>query len=166
MVQRPRASKLTRELFICGSTSDYTEQFVREARETGTPVFSIIGRVKKPSALTPSMLKSIAAKALLAFQSHSRLVLAVGRPLMKRPNVARKLSEQLVKIAVDVIEQAEPNHVFAEGGATAAELVRRLSWSRMEVLREIAPGVTTLSLSERKGPLLTIKPGSYPGWPK
>jgi D-threonate/D-erythronate kinase len=166
MVHRQRPTVSTRELFICGSTSDYTQQFVREARQAGTPVFSIIERGKKPFALTPSMLKGVAGKALLAFQNHSRVVLAVGRPLMKSQSVARKLSEHLAKIAVQVIEQAEPNHVFAEGGATAAELVRQLSWGRMEVLREIAPGVTTLSLSQRKGPLLTIKPGSYPGWPK
>src|SRR5262249_36042220 len=149
-----------------GSTSDYTERFVSEARTAGTPVFSIIERGKKPFALTPSMLKGVVAKALRAFESNSRVILAVGRPLIKSPSVARRLSEHLVKIAVHVIEQAEPNHVFSEGGATAAELVRQLSWSRLEVLREIAPGVTTLSLSQRKRPLLTIKPGSYPGWPK
>jgi len=155
-----------RELFICGSTSDYTEQFVSEAREAGTPVFSIIERGKKSFAITPTMLKSVADKALRAFEGHFRVILAVGRPLIERPSVARKLSEHLVKIGVDVIEQAEPDHVFAEGGATAAQLVRRLGWRRMEVLREIAPGVTTLSLSEHNRPLLTIKPGSYPGWPK
>ena len=155
-----------RELFICGSTSDYTERFITEARRSGSPVFSVIETSTKPFALTPAMLKSVADKALLAFESHLRVILAVGRPLIESPSVARKLSEHLVKIAVDVIERAGPGHVYAEGGATAAELVRRLGWRRMKVLRELAPGVTTLSLPERNTPLLTIKPGSYPGWPK
>jgi D-threonate/D-erythronate kinase len=163
MVHGARASKPTRELFVCGSTSDYTEQFVSKARRAGTPVFSIIEEGEKLFVPRPTTL---AAKALLAFQTRSRVVLAVGRPLIKKPSVARKLSEHLVKIAVDVMEQVGPDHVFAEGGATAAELVRRLGWRRMKVLRELAPGVTTLSLSERDTPLLTIKPGSYPGWPK
>jgi uncharacterized protein YgbK (DUF1537 family) len=155
-----------RELFVCGSTSDYTERFVAEARSSGTPVFSIIERSKKPFALTPAMLKGIADNALLAFESHRRVILAVGRPMIETPEIARKLSEHLAKIAVRVIGQAEPDDVYAEGGATAAELVRRLGWQRMKVLRELAPGVTTLSLPERDRPLLTIKPGSYPGWPK
>jgi uncharacterized protein YgbK (DUF1537 family) len=165
-VDRQSASASARELFICGSTSDYTEQFVGETRRSGTPVFSLIEPGKKPSAPTAAMLKSVRAKALLAFESHPRVILAVGRPLLNNPSVARKLSEDLVKIAVDVIEKAEPDHVFAEGGATAVELVRRLGWRRLKVLRELAPGVTTLSLPKRNAPLLTIKPGSYPGWPK
>jgi len=94
------------------------------------------------------------------------VILAVGRPLLKNPSAATKLSEHLVNIAVRIIERASPDHVYAEGGATAAELVRHLVWRRLTVLREVAPGVTTLSLPERNAPLLTIKPGSYPGWPK
>ena len=165
-VHGTRAWKVRRELFICGSTSDYTEQFVSEARRAGTPVFSLIERNKRSFDPTPAMLKSVAEKSLLAFESHLRVILAVGRPLVESPSVARKLSGLLVKIAVNVIEQAKPNHVFAEGGATAAELVRQLGWTRLRVLQELAPGVTTLALLGRHAPLLTIKPGSYPGWPK
>jgi uncharacterized protein YgbK (DUF1537 family) len=166
MIHQQRPTVSTRELFICGSTSDYTEQFVTESRRCGTPVFSLIERGKKPFAPTPTTLKSVAVEALRAFETHSRMILTVGRPLLKNPSVARKLSEHLVKVAVDVIQQAGPDHVFAEGGATAAELVRRLGWRRMKVLQELAPGVTTLSLPQSDKPLLTIKPGSYPGWPK
>jgi uncharacterized protein YgbK (DUF1537 family) len=154
-----------RELFVCGSTSDYTERFIAEARSNGTPVFSIIERSKKLFALMPAMLRGIADNALLAFKSHRRVILAIGRPVIERPEIARKLSEHLAKIAVRVIGQAGPDAVYAEGGATAAELVRRLGWRRMKVLRELAPGVTTLALPGCDRPLLTIKPGSYPGWP-
>jgi uncharacterized protein YgbK (DUF1537 family) len=65
-----------------------------------------------------------------------------------------------------VITRARPQHVYAEGGATAAELVRQLGWRQMKVLKELAPGVTTLSLLNRQLPLLTLKPGSYAGWPR
>jgi uncharacterized protein YgbK (DUF1537 family) len=165
-VHRRRTSIRARELFICGSTSDYTDQFVSEAQHSGTPVFSLIEPGKRPFAPSATMLKTVADKALLAFENHPRVILAVGRPLLKSPSVAKKLSEHLVNIAVRVIERASPDHVYAEGGATAAALVRRLGWRRLNVLRELAPGVTTLSLSKRQKPLLTIKPGSYPGWPK
>jgi len=87
------------------------------------------------------------------------------RPLIENRAVARKLSRHLAEIAALIIERAKPDQIYAEGGATAAEMVRCMGWSRMNVLNELAPGVTTLSLPGREKPLLTIKPGSYPGWP-
>jgi uncharacterized protein YgbK (DUF1537 family) len=154
-----------RELFICGSTSDYTQQFIRQARKSHTPVFSIMEGSRSDSSLTPRMVEPIADRAILAFQSHSRVVLAIGRPLIDGASAARRLAGYLVKIAVRVIERAGTERIYAEGGATAAELVRRLGWRRLKVLRELAPGVTTLAMANRNAPLLTIKPGSYPGWP-
>jgi uncharacterized protein YgbK (DUF1537 family) len=154
-----------RELFVCGSTSDYTQQFIRQARRSHTPVFSIMEGSRSDSSLTPRMLEAIAQKAIIAFESHSRVVLAVGRPLIDGGTVARRLAQYLVKIAVRVIEGAGTERIYAEGGATAAELVRRLGWRRLKVLKELAPGVTTLVMANRNAPLLTIKPGSYPGWP-
>jgi D-threonate/D-erythronate kinase len=165
-VHRQRTSVRTRELFICGSTSDYTLQFVNQAQRDGTPVFSIIERGNKESSLTASMLEAKAQEAITAFETHSRVVLAVGRPLIHGLIVARRLAQYLVKIAVCVLERGEVDRVYAEGGATAAEFVRQLGWSRLKVLRELAPGVTTLALAGRHSPVLTIKPGSYPGWPK
>jgi uncharacterized protein YgbK (DUF1537 family) len=154
-----------RELFICGSTSDYTQKFISEARRSHTPVFSIIEGSRSDSSLTTMMLEAVAERAILAFQSHSRVVLAIGRPLIDGASVATRLAAYLVKIAVHVIERAGTERIYAEGGATAAELVRRLGWRRLKVLKELAPGVTTLAMANRNAPLLTIKPGSYPGWP-
>jgi len=165
-LKRKRGETKARELFVCGSTSDYTEQFVGEARSMGTPVFSLIRSNGKNYSYSPTMVEAVAEQAMLAFESHSRVVVAVGRPLIERRGIARRLTRSLVKIAVLVMARVKPEHVYAEGGATAAELVRQLGWRRMAVLNELAPGVITLSLAGRKSVVLTIKPGSYPGWPK
>lgn len=156
----------TRELFICGSTSDFTEQFVRESRNDDTPVFSIIQRGAKDFSLSIRKSKEIAQRATVAFESHSRIVLAIGRPLIERRTIARQLTKCLVNIAGRVIARSKPGRVYAEGGATAAELVRRLGWKQMAVIKELAPGVTSLTLRGGNSAVLTIKPGSYPGWPK
>ena len=63
-----------------------------------------------------------------------------------------------------VIGRAPVARVFAEGGATAAELVREMGWPRLTVMRELAPGVATLATGRDDAILLTIKPGSY-AWP-
>jgi len=94
----------------------------------------------KGISLGPAMLEAKAQEAIIAFETHSRVVLAVGRPLIRRPIVARRLAQYLVKIAVRVLKRAEVDRVYAEGGATAAEFVRQLGWSRLKVLQELAPG--------------------------
>jgi uncharacterized protein YgbK (DUF1537 family) len=55
--------------------------------------------------------------------------------------------------------------VYAEGGATASELVHCMNWSRLIVENEPAPGVATLSVGNNQSTLLTIKPGTY-AWPE
>jgi uncharacterized protein YgbK (DUF1537 family) len=150
------------ELFVCGSSSDFTDQFVNTARANGTPVFSLL---ESTSSNKRTRVKGLAEKAVLAFHSHHRVILTIGRPILTNRSVAHKLANNLATLARSVIAKSKPAHIFAEGGATAAELVRQLGWSRMTVLSELAPGVTTLSRRHRALPFLTIKPGSYPGWP-
>ena len=69
-----------------------------------------------------------------------------------------------MRVAEQVLRRAPIENVFAEGGATAAELVRCMDWPRLEIVRELAPGVATLAVDGDKKLLLTIKPGSY-SWP-
>lgn len=154
-----------RELFVCGSTSDYTDEFVRNARNNRTPVFSIIQLGATDFSYSKKSADTLIEQALVQLKGQPRVVLAIGRPLLERPNVARQLTKYLVKMAIEVIARGRPRHVYAEGGATAAELARRLEWKRMRVINEFAPGVITLRSSGREFPTLTIKPGSYPGWP-
>jgi D-threonate/D-erythronate kinase len=75
------------------------------------------------------------------------------------------LATHLVRVAARVLDAAEVEHVFAEGGATAVALARRMGWKRLAVKAELAPGVATMSLSGRGSLFLTVKPGSYP-WPR
>jgi len=44
-------------------------------------------------------------------------------------------------------------------------LVQELGWPRLLVEREFAPGVVGLRPTDQAGPLVVIKPGSYP-WPE
>jgi uncharacterized protein YgbK (DUF1537 family) len=165
-VKDRRSSPVIRELFVCGSTSEYTRQFVSEADRNGIPVYGFLLSRSKHFSISPLAVVCTAHEAALEFRSHPRVILEIGRPLLDKRTVARKLARSLAQTAVLVIARAKPDHVYAEGGATAAELVRSLGWRRLKVVKELAPGVTTLSLSGRNAPLLTIKPGSYPGWPK
>ncbi len=127
------------QLFICGSASETTCSFAREAQAKGVPVFSLPESVGRGSRLSSEETDALVTQA------------------------ARLLTE-LGAVAERMLRSQKIAHVFAEGGSTAAELVRRMGWTRLQVLREEARGVVTLAPEGAGDLLLTMKPGSYV-WP-
>jgi uncharacterized protein YgbK (DUF1537 family) len=154
-----------RELFVCGTSSQSSRKFVKVARERGTPVFSLPSELAWSAEFTPGAAEVISQRVAAAFESHVRVILNVGLPPVRETSVARRLSDHLVQIAELVLRQVEVGRVYAEGGATAAELVRRMDWARLSALCEPAPGVATLAIEGNESRLLTVKPGTY-AWPE
>jgi uncharacterized protein YgbK (DUF1537 family) len=153
-----------RELFISGTSTQNARQFVQAEKRRKTPVFSLPPELARGAEFTPAAVRAVAQRVVVGFQNSSRVILAVGLPPVRDMEVARKLSKSIVRVAEQVMRQVTVARVFAEGGATAAELVRRMGWSRLKVLRELAPGVATLAVDGGESILLTIKPGTY-AWP-
>jgi uncharacterized protein YgbK (DUF1537 family) len=154
-----------RELFVCGTASQSSRKFVAAARERGTPVFSLPLELAWSAGFTPGAAEVISQRVIAMFQSEARVILNVGLPPVRETAVARRLSDHLVQIAGRVLHEVAIGHVYAEGGATAAELVQHMGWARLSVLREEAPGVATLAIEGSEAQLLTVKPGSY-AWPE
>lgn len=154
-----------RQLFICGTVSKAGRDLVRSARKAKVPVFTLPQELMWESELSPGAHEAISQRVVQAFATGRRVVLGVGLPPVRNLHAARRLSENLVDIAERVLRRANVKYVFAEGGATSAELVRRMKWSRLEVRREWAPGVATLAVADESSLWLTIKPGSY-FWPE
>jgi uncharacterized protein YgbK (DUF1537 family) len=112
-----------------------------------------------------STCTTLAAQAVRAFGKQRRVILQIGLAPVTDPVLAARLSFDLVKLAVAVLRQVTPTRVFAEGGATAVELTRRMGWHSLRVTRELAAGVVGLNAREGSLPELIIKPGSY-RWPE
>jgi uncharacterized protein YgbK (DUF1537 family) len=153
-----------RELFVCGVSTVSSRKFVMAARRSKQPVFTLPVELVWGAEFTPATVAAVTRRVIAAFDSHSRVILAVGLPNVRRLDVAKRLSRNVVELAERVIKSVPVARVFAEGGATAAELVRRMGWSRLTVERELAPGVATLTVEHDQPLLLTIKPGTY-AWP-
>jgi D-threonate/D-erythronate kinase len=153
-----------REFFVSGSSTAVARTFAAAARRDQTPVFSLPQELAWGAVLRPEATAAIVGRIVSAFESHARVVLTVGLPPVRNEKVSRGLTGQLVQIAAAVLERVEVGQVYADGGATAAELVWRMGWSRLKLLRERAPGVATLAVADKNNLWLTIKPGSYP-WP-
>ena len=153
---------VTRDLFICGSASDYTRRFVEESRTSGIPVFYLPHPTYPHNSPSPAL--HLAAVVASACKSHPRVIVSTPANIVSDLRLARQLSLQLVELAAVVLRIATIDRICVEGGATAAALIRKLEWDIFDVVEEIAPGVTTLAPRDA-GLLLTVKPGSYPGWP-
>jgi uncharacterized protein YgbK (DUF1537 family) len=93
------------------------------------------------------------------------VVVTIDRPVSNDPGDARRLEGLLADVVERVVRRQTASGIFVEGGATAAAVIRRLGWTRLTVLREIAPGVVSLRSDAPRAPPLTMKPGSY-AWPE
>lgn len=153
-----------RELFICGTTSKSARDFVAAERSRRTPIFSLPAELAWNPEFSRAAMEAVAARVMAALHSQSRVILNVGLPTVRDPAKARLLALHLVELGAAVLQQSEVGHVYAEGGATAVALMRRMNWHQLSVLRELAPGVATLAVKGEKSTRLTIKPGSYV-WP-
>lgn len=152
------------EFFVVGTSTQAARKFVAAARKRKAPVFSLPQELAWGAEFTPAAVEAVAQRVIGALQGNQRVILNVGLPQVRDVQVAQQLSDSVVRIAERVLRRIRVERIFAEGGATAAELVRRMSWPRLEVIRELAPGVATLAVNGDPSVLLTIKPGSY-AWP-
>jgi uncharacterized protein YgbK (DUF1537 family) len=153
-----------KEFFVVGTSTQAARKFVVAGRQQKTPVFSLPQELSWGAEFTPAAVTAVTQRVVAAFAEHSRVILNVGLPQVRDVEVAGRLSDHVVRVAERVLRQIPVEQVFAEGGATAAELVRRMGWARLAVVRELAPGVATLAVEGDERFLLTIKPGTY-AWP-
>ena len=152
-----------KELFICGSTSESSKSFIHTMRERGVSVFSLPQELLKGSALADSRARRLADDIISACSLQRRVILSIGLPLVKDAQIAERLTDDLIKVASMVLAQKLVGHVYCEGGATAAALMNRMDWNRLELIGEICPGVATVSPSGTDLHF-TMKPGTY-DWP-
>src|SRR5215472_1389020 len=96
--------------------------------------------------LSDAAAEAITRRVTAAFEVHPRVILGVGLPLVRNAAIARRLSHFVVRIAESVLRRVRIANVFAEGGATSAELVGCMGWARLAVQQELAPGVAVLAV--------------------
>jgi uncharacterized protein YgbK (DUF1537 family) len=154
-----------RELFVCGSASETTRKFVTSQVKRGVPVFSLPAETATTGAPSPAAVTALASEVIAALEAQPRVILQIGLSPVKDIPHAGTLATHLAGVVEAVLRRASVGHVLAEGGATAAALVRRMGWRCLTVTGELVPGVVELAVKGGAAPLVTIKPGSY-AWPE
>ncbi len=159
-----QAAGATKEFFIVGTSTAAARKFVAAQRRKKMPVFALPQELAWGATFSAAAVAAVTTRVVAALALNPRVILNVGLPQVRDAKVAGRLSDHVVRVAERVLRSVPVENIFAEGGATAAELVRRMGWARLEIVRELAPGVATLAVEGDKKFLLIIKPGSYP-WP-
>ena len=154
-----------RRLFVCGSTSERSRRALQAGRERGVHVLSIPEALFRGEGAAEDLMQRWTGAAGAALDKAPAVVLAIDRPGSHDSPAAARLEGLLAEAAERVLRREPVSGLFVEGGATAAALIHRLGWTRLTVLRELAPGVVCLRSDGPQAPPLTIKPGSY-AWPE
>lgn len=132
----------SRTLFLCGSLAAWESGRSEQMRNEGVTVKTL------DDIVSPSI-----------WQSTSRLMLAIGKP---ENGPETEWLSRLTAVALPLIADRSDLRIALEGGATAAALIRCMGWTTFEVIPEGHTGAGTLR--PLGGPILNVKPGSYP-WP-
>jgi D-threonate/D-erythronate kinase len=159
------AATVEQQLFVCASTSESCRQFVAAAVFRGVPVFSLPQSVAGAAEIAAPDFMALVQRVAAALREHSHAILHVGLPVVQAREQAKAYASELVRVAAAVLSGTSVGQVCAEGGATAAALVRRMGWSPLRVLAELGPGVALLGISGGRTRRLLVKPGSYT-WPE
>jgi uncharacterized protein YgbK (DUF1537 family) len=157
-------SRQTSALFVCGSTSSYSRSLCARYEAQGIPVLRMPpGLFAEPSPAS-ALVQEWADAALRVLKRRPWAMVAIDRPLCREPGMPERLSRHLSTVVEQVLSQHPVDHLFVEGGATAAAVVRRLGWKTLTVCQEWATGVVSVRMRDQTRPLVTMKPGSYV-WP-
>jgi len=138
----PRIEETEGVLLLCGSLAAWDTGRAEEMSKRGFSIHTI------DEAVSPTI-----------WRQSSKVMLAIGRPADVQTSA---LIDRLIESAFPLIENRSNLRIGLEGGATATAFIRRMNWTRFEVIAEGHVGVG--SLRPLGGPLLCVKPGSYP-WP-
>ena len=144
----PWLTPSAQSLFICGSLASWNDRQAK-ANSLGLPV-EIIGPNAPSSGSSPNAVAG----------SH---MIGLGPRIPSASS--SKITRTLATAAAGQIRTGNVSQVFCEGGATAAALMKVMSWTRFRVIPGAPAGIGALEPVDTTGLRLFIKPGSYP-WPE
>ena len=141
--QQPPEIKCERTLLLCGSLTGWNAGRADEMRGQRF----VVKTLGMPITDT-------------TWSECSRLMIAIGHSVERGD---RDLVAELVAIAQPLLADRKNLCIAVEGGTTARAFIDRCGWTRLQALPQSPTGVG--ALLPTGGPLILVKPGSYP-WPE
>ncbi len=154
----------TRTLLISGSASKASGERIAEAESEGIPVCRMPEKLMQKKADAEKLIEEWENRVALCLRENDRVIVTIGKPRSKDSGDALRLGEHLCELTRRLMKKEKIEHLCIEGGATASRIIRRQKWNCLQVIHEWTRGVVSMKIQNKSGPILTIKPGSYP-WP-
>jgi len=149
-------------LICSGTAAPASHREIARLEAGGTPVRRMPPGLANQARPVEPDIEEWARAVSGAFTKAPRVVACIGQAPAGHPESPRRFEQYLSELVARVLAERPIRHLLLEGGATASAVLRRLGWSRFQVVREHAPGVVCLRTRDGDAPLITIKPGSYP----
>jgi uncharacterized protein YgbK (DUF1537 family) len=150
-------------IFVCGSRTAWQTGRRDEFARGRIPVHSMPVELTK-RVIDDGALHEWADAIVRSLHEHSVLALAIGDAPSAYVVAAAALTARLADVVALVHERETIERLYLEGGDTAAAVVSALGFDRFHAEASPGAGVGALRPIARTGPLLLVKPGSYP-WP-
>lgn len=136
-------------LVVCGSAASWPSRQA-EAGSQSVPVFTL-------SAASDEVCRPLTEGGCV--------LIGIGEGPVTQGKTPEELVGQLARLAAEVMAVVPVRRLLLEGGATAAATLAAAGWHRLRAANAGENGVGILRPADADGPLLFIKPGSYP-WPE
>jgi len=150
-------------LFVCGSNAAWRAGRNEQCVHHGIQICAM-PRGLFELDLREDILIRWATSAAMMLRDKGSALLAIGGEEPVPGLVPARLADRLAQAVELVLEQIMVTSVYLEGGATAAAVVQQLGLQRFSAAAAPGHGVGALRPLDWQGPVLFIKPGSYP-WP-
>jgi D-threonate/D-erythronate kinase len=150
-------------LFICGSSTDVSSKALAVARTKGVAVHTMPMDLFQGTAGDDSIAEW-AQKVVASLKESRFAVAAIDKPSVKDSSFALRLRGHTAVLAERILAACSLDSLVIEGGATAAAIMNRMGWYRFRPVAQLAHGVVQMTVVERPGLLVTVKPGSF-AWP-
>jgi hypothetical protein len=147
------------DLFVCGSALGCRDVLISEARNRGISL-----SLMPDDVFGDGDASAWQREVCEAVQTQMRSLIAIPQPLDRKPVTSRRLQRVLSDLVAVVLASTGIDNLFVEGGATASAICRRMNWSALDIVGELAAGVVAMIPRAAQRRQLIIKPGSY-SWP-
>lgn len=166
--QFPGLSEKGAALIVCGSTQSKdisNKPYIRRHNTTYVPmpreVFEAITQKGIPTKEAVERWMGRLKQAQLVTGKTNSFLLSIPYPSAGGRSAALALRNTTAEMVANLATLCNYTEMVFEGGATAYSAIRKLGWSRFQVVNQIASGVIRLHSLDNTHTHITLKPGSY-----
>jgi len=152
-------------LYVLGSSYSNAGAAISDARKYGCFVSEMPDDLFHATSGRGHLLESWINELFDAYRYHSKVVIAINKPIVHKPEHARRLRKDFAIVVEKIFSRIPLDELFIEGGATSFSIINALKLEGFIPIRKLAPGVIRMKIENFPDLHLTIKPGSY-SWPK